>query len=219
MLWPVPGYYTVTSGFADTRSYGMHAGFDIGTGGANPPTVAVDNGIVIYTGWAGSAGRSVYVELEGGYRAHYCHLSRIDMVVGQAVAAGDVIGLVGGSGYGVDNYYGSHLHFNLFVATQPATGPSHWVTWVGMWAIDPELYLGQEGDMDEATVRRIVREEVNSHNDLSRHLNIGEIEDTLQGLNDQLKAQVRQIAQEEATGGGAGYTDKQAIKAVKDKLS
>lgn len=144
MLWPVPGYHTVTSGYADTRSYGLHGGFDIAAPAV--PCVAIGNGIVIYTGWAGSAGRSVYVELEGGYRVHYCHLSRIAVGAGQHPATGDVIGLVGGSGHNRDNYYGSHLHLNLFAAERPS-GPSHYVSWVGMWAVDPELYLKEDDEM------------------------------------------------------------------------
>lgn len=155
MIWPVPGYYTVSSGYSDWRSYGLHGGFDIPA--PTVPTVAVSTGLVIFVGWAGSAGRSVYIILEGGYRVHYCHLSAFNVVVGQGVTAGDVVGWVGGSGNGVNNYYGSHLHLNLFAATQPTTGPSHWVSWVGMYAVDPELYLGQEDEMTEAQEQELAQ--------------------------------------------------------------
>ncbi len=140
----MPHYYTISSGYHDLRDYGLHGAIDIPAPAV--PAVAIGAGVVIFVGWTGSAGRSVYLELEGGYRAHYCHLSEFNVAVGQVVAAGDTIGHVGGSGHGADSYYGSHLHLNLFSATQPATGPSHWVPWVGMWAVNPELYLGREDE-------------------------------------------------------------------------
>ena len=142
--WPVPDHYGVSSGYADQRDYGLHGGFDIPA--PTVPCVAISAGRIIFANWAGSAGRSVWLDM-GTYRVHYCHLSGFNVTAGQAVAAGDVIGWVGGSGHGADNCYASHLHLNLFAAQRPATGPSHWVAWVGMWAVDPELYLSKEDDM------------------------------------------------------------------------
>ena len=165
MLWPVPGYYGVTSRFHDQRSYGLHLAIDIAA--PDVPCVAVGNGIVVFADWAGSAGRSVYIELENGYRVHYCHLSSLNVVHDQAVDVGQVIGCVGGSGHGVDNYYGSHLHLNLFMPEMPYAAPGHYVPWVGMWAIDPELYLEQEALEDdmpsEAEIRQWIQKSMSGH--------------------------------------------------------
>ena len=139
MLWPVPGYHEVSSGFADQRSYGPHNGIDIPA--PFVPAVAVGDGTISYKGWAGSAGRTVWLDLPG-YRVHYCHLGSFDVAVYQTVKAGDVIGYVGGSGYEQGDYYGSHLHLNLFVKDVRDAAHGHWVPWVGMWAVDPLLYLG-----------------------------------------------------------------------------
>ena len=96
LLWPVPGHYTISSGFNDTRIYGLHAGIDIPAPAV--PTIAIGPGTVIFKGWAGSAGRSIYLQLSNGWRVHYCHLDTFLVTAGQAVNAGDVIGYVGGSG-------------------------------------------------------------------------------------------------------------------------
>lgn len=145
-LWPVPGYLTVSSGYYDQRSYGLHGAIDIDA--PKVPTVAVGAGRIIFVGWAGDAGLSVYLDM-GNWRAHYCHLFESAVSAGQVVQAGDVIGTVGKSTRGTHTWpgYPNHLHLNLFTATQPTVSPSHWVGWVGMWCVDPELYLSKEGDM------------------------------------------------------------------------
>ena len=58
----------------------------------------------------GAGGRMVFQSFAGGYNADYLHLSKINVVVGQTVKQGDVIGLSGASGLGSETGYGAHLH-------------------------------------------------------------------------------------------------------------
>ena len=60
-----------------------------------------------------------------GYETIYGHLSRIDVVEGQKVAKGDILGAVGRSGT-----VNSHLHFELRRYTEDGT-----------WAINPRKLI------------------------------------------------------------------------------
>jgi hypothetical protein len=55
-------------------------------------------------------GKGVIIKLEDGSRAIYGHMSDIDVKVGEAIKAGDVIGLSGNTGHST----GAHLHFGLW---------------------------------------------------------------------------------------------------------
>jgi murein DD-endopeptidase MepM/ murein hydrolase activator NlpD len=90
------------------------------------PAKAIADGVVsgIVTTIAGAGGRMVFIDFPSGHKADYLHLSRIDVVKGQAVKKGDVIGLTGGSGLGKELGYGPHLHLSFRVGGKPtmATG-------------------------------------------------------------------------------------------------
>jgi len=60
-----------------------------------------------------NAGKAVMVKWEDGKTAIYGHLSKFNVVEGQSVSAGDVIGLSGNSGHVVGANGGYHLHFGL----------------------------------------------------------------------------------------------------------
>lgn len=63
------------------------------TGKANGRTVCVQhtvNGVVFYTS--------------------YCHLASVVVSTGDSVTTGTTLGSMGGSGYGSETYYGTHLH-------------------------------------------------------------------------------------------------------------
>jgi murein DD-endopeptidase MepM/ murein hydrolase activator NlpD len=67
-------------------------------------------------------GRTVFVDHGRGLLTMYCHLERIDVAVGEAVARGTPIGRSGDSGR--------------------ATGPHlHWSVYLNATAVDPELFL------------------------------------------------------------------------------
>jgi murein DD-endopeptidase MepM/ murein hydrolase activator NlpD len=110
-MWPVAG--RVSSGFGMRRhpilgTMRMHTGIDIVA--PNGTLVkAADGGQIIQAGYDGGYGYSIIVYHGGGFSTVYAHLSRILVAVGQNVARGEVIGLVGATGWAT----GPHLHFEV----------------------------------------------------------------------------------------------------------
>lgn len=131
-IWPVPGYARISSKFGPRKSptagaSSYHKGIDVP---APPGTalVAICDGIVVSSGFAGSGGFTV-TYTASPYRISYCHVSP-EMLVskGQKVYAGQVIATVGPKNvYGViGNPYkdsngnptngsltGPHLHLGI----------------------------------------------------------------------------------------------------------
>jgi len=99
------------------------------------PVKAVADGTItgIVPTFTGSGGRMIFQSFPSGHNADYLHLSRIDVVAGQQVKQGQVIGLSGGSGLGKENGYGAHLHFSFRVGGKPTMGEGN---------IDFEAFLG-----------------------------------------------------------------------------
>ena len=86
----------------------MHDGVDIGAP-TGTPIAAFAGGTVTYAGPRGGYGNVVIVEHAGGLETRYAHQSAIDVVVGQRVEAGQVVGRVGATGTAT----GPHLHFEI----------------------------------------------------------------------------------------------------------
>jgi murein DD-endopeptidase MepM/ murein hydrolase activator NlpD len=109
-------------------SSGYHTGVDfvIPTGTS---LKAVGTGTVVSAGWGGAYGNQVVVRLADGHYAQYAHLSRLSVSAGQAVTAGQQVGLSGATG----NVTGPHLHFEI--RTTPNYGSD----------IDPVGYLRAHG--------------------------------------------------------------------------
>ncbi len=89
-----------------------HMAIDI-TNPVGTPIVASQNGTVtkISTGtWDGGYGNNIMIDNGAGYQTLYAHMSGINVVIGQEVAAGKtVIGYVGNTGRST----GPHLHFEI----------------------------------------------------------------------------------------------------------
>lgn len=119
-IWPVRGW--VTSGFGRrispfTGEPAMHRGVDISVP-ENTPFVAPANGIVRFSGWDGGLGNAIKIDHGYGYETIYGHLNKIMVRPGQRVKRGQVIGLVGSTGFST----GPHLHYQVqvnLVATNP----------------------------------------------------------------------------------------------------
>jgi murein DD-endopeptidase MepM/ murein hydrolase activator NlpD len=102
------------------------------------PVKAIADGTItgIVNTFAGSGGRMIFQSFPSGHNADYLHLSRIDVVAGQQVKQGQVIGLSGASGLGKENGYGPHLHLSVRFGGKPTMGAGN---------IDFEKLLAEQG--------------------------------------------------------------------------
>ena len=102
-VWPIGGRIT-------QRYSWYHRGMDIATA-YGTPVLAADSGRVMVAGWPDNGGYGNRVEIShgNGYVTLYGHLSKVNVVVGQTVNRGDVIGLEGSTGRST----GPHLHFEV----------------------------------------------------------------------------------------------------------
>ena len=107
LAWPVAA--TVTDVFGP-RGGRFHAGIDVAAP-AGAPVVAAATGRVTYAGWLDGGWGLLVTVAHGRTRTLYAHLSRVDVVVGQRVATGGQVGLLGATG----NATGPHLHFEVRV--------------------------------------------------------------------------------------------------------
>ncbi|KYG89835.1 M23 family metallopeptidase [Metasolibacillus sp. FSL K6-0083] len=104
--WPTNGGYI--SSHMGSRWGEFHRGIDIARP-SNYTIKASDNGVVTFTGWDGTYGNKIVINHNNGYETVYAHLSQIDVTVGQVVAQGSSIGIMGSTG----NSTGTHLHFEV----------------------------------------------------------------------------------------------------------
>lgn len=114
-LWPVPGYYTITSPFGMRlhpilKTYRVHTGMDIGAP-MGTYVLAANSGVVSKATFSVSYGNLVMVNHGNGISTAYAHGSEILVEEGQEVKRGDVIMKVGSTGWST----GPHLHFEIIV--------------------------------------------------------------------------------------------------------
>ncbi len=120
LLWtepfsrPIDLEYPTTSPFGTRRSYnggpysGYHEGQDFGAPTGVTVTVPAD-GVVALAEPLNVRGNAVILDHGRGVFTGYWHLEETALQPGQAVAAGDVVGLVGNTGLST----GAHLHWEL----------------------------------------------------------------------------------------------------------
>lgn len=111
MVRPVP--HKANSSFGKRSVYNgvkksPHSGMDFASPTGTPVKAALDGNVVetidyFYTG------NTIFVDHGLGLISVYCHLSKIDVQVGDKVSAGQVIGKVGATG----RVTGPHLHFSV----------------------------------------------------------------------------------------------------------
>lgn len=72
---------------------------------------AIDNGIVVKNEYAGDWGYMVTIDHQNGYQTSYAHMNQLsNLEVGQIVQKGDIIGMIGNTGYS----FGVHLHLEFW---------------------------------------------------------------------------------------------------------
>jgi murein DD-endopeptidase MepM/ murein hydrolase activator NlpD len=105
-IWPTQG------NVCNTRHPGYYA-IDICAGGASPPIVASDGGVVIEAsyGWNSGWGNNVLINHGNGFKTRYAHMRVLSVSVGQSVSQGQQVGIMGTTG----NSTGIHLHFEIYI--------------------------------------------------------------------------------------------------------
>jgi murein DD-endopeptidase MepM/ murein hydrolase activator NlpD len=117
-LWPVRGQ--ITGGFGErmdplSGEEAVHAGVDI-SAPKGTEVEASGDGIVVEAGRHESGyGNEIIIDHGNGIRTKYAHLSQVDVVIGQEVKHGEVIGAVGMTGRST----GPHLHYEVLVNSTP----------------------------------------------------------------------------------------------------
>jgi len=110
-IWPTRGW--VSRGFGMkydpfTGYKQMHRGMDIASR-TGTPIIATGDGKVVQTSNDTMMGKYIVVDHGYGFRTRYGHLSQFKVKVGQTVKRGEVIALMGSTGYST----GPHLHYEI----------------------------------------------------------------------------------------------------------
>ena len=112
--WLLPlDEYDFTSAFG-IRFGQLHAGIDLAIA-EGTPYKAIHAGKVTAAGHNGGYGYAITVQQSDGTEIIYAHSRKLMVKTGDTVQAGQVIGLVGNSGYS----YGPHLHIEIHVKGEP----------------------------------------------------------------------------------------------------
>ena len=115
--WPIMGRLGDGFGHRSDPFSGegaMHTGVDIGAA-FGAPIKATADGIVRNASWNAGYGRCVILDHGNGYQTLYGHLSKIDVIEGQEVRQGEILGRAGSSGKST----GAHLHYEVRVHSTP----------------------------------------------------------------------------------------------------
>ncbi|MGD9678931.1 MAG: M23 family metallopeptidase [Vulcanibacillus sp.] len=116
--WPTPSLNSITSNFGlredpISGETEYHSGIDIsGANAFGQAIISISGGVVINKGSSALEGNFVTIEHEidgETWTSTYCHLSQINVNLGDEVKQGDVLGAVGSTGRST----GPHLHLTL----------------------------------------------------------------------------------------------------------
>lgn len=139
-------YYNHYDDFGAARTYGYrreHLGHDM-MGSVGTPIIATEAGYVEACGWNMYGGWRIGIRSFDGKRYYYyAHLRKghpyADMYEGKIVAAGEVIGYLGMTGYStkedVNNINTPHLHWGLELIFDPSQKDGNCQIWLDMYEL------------------------------------------------------------------------------------
>jgi len=132
--WPTPWSARPSSHFGP-RWRRWHYGLDLALPTGEPIYAAFD-GVVRISKLNRSYGNLVIIHHANGLETYYAHMSKRNVVAGQQVKSGDIIGLCGNTG----RSRGSHLHFEIRYMGN-ALNPEHVVNCATHDLVNDELSL------------------------------------------------------------------------------
>lgn len=121
--WPTNSPYIITSEYA-YRWGKMHYGIDISGTGHGSPIYAAKDGVVVTSATHYSLGNYIIIQHDNNYYTMYGHMSVLRAKVGQTVSRGQIIGLMGSTGFST----GTHLHFSASIG-MPYEGGTFFNPW------------------------------------------------------------------------------------------
>jgi murein DD-endopeptidase MepM/ murein hydrolase activator NlpD len=130
---PVEGRLTTPYGFTryiNGKLSGAHQALDLAAK-EGTPIQAANDGVVALADTFYLTGHSIYIDHGMGLFSQYAHLSELKVKTGDQVKRGDIIGLVGSTGFST----GPHLHFTFWAHNVPVnpnlfmdTTPFRWTS-------------------------------------------------------------------------------------------
>lgn len=129
VYFPVPSLdISFEDSWMEPREYGgerFHEGTDLFGKIVQPgyyPVVSMTDGVVEQIGWLPLGGYRIGIRSPHGGYFYYAHLSGYekDFAIGESVAAGNILGYMGNTGYGPEGTKGefpAHLHMGIYICT------------------------------------------------------------------------------------------------------
>jgi murein DD-endopeptidase MepM/ murein hydrolase activator NlpD len=136
-MWPVNGHLLSRFGEREDPFSGegtIHTGVDISAAPGTPVHAAAD-GIVYEAEYAGRYGKMVIIEHGNGMTTRYAHLSRFNVIPGQEIRRGEVIGFSGATG----RVTAPHLHFEVRMGGSPVNPHPYLARSTMLQQVQPDL--------------------------------------------------------------------------------
>ncbi|MBN2386733.1 MAG: M23 family metallopeptidase [Anaerolineales bacterium] len=115
-IWPTNSHFLSGYDYSpDTNHYGIDLHGTLGEG-----VYASDAGVIVYAGWNDYGyGNLILIDHGNNFQTLYAHLNGINVVCGESVGQGQVIGSLGSTG----NSSGPHLHFEIMSSQYGKVNP------------------------------------------------------------------------------------------------
>jgi len=136
-MWPVNGRLLSRYGERQDPFSGegaMHTGVDISAPMGTPVHCAAD-GIVAYSEYSAGYGRVVIVDHGNGMTTRYAHLSKFEVIPGQEIRRGEILGYSGASG----RVTSPHLHFEVRLGGSPVNPYPYLTRSAMLQQVQPDL--------------------------------------------------------------------------------